>query len=278
MSEENKAPVEYLRTAQYQQQKVTMVFDNKGSVLQVNVEETRQPATDAAMIAAIIDHTLLKLDSTEEQMVKFCQEAADYHFGAVCINSCWVSFCAKQLEDTPVKVGSTVGFPWGTASTQAKVQETKIAIRDGAREVDMVLNIGKLKSGDYAYVAKDIQEVVRMAHKHSAIVKVILETCLLTREEKIIACMIAKQTGVDFVKTSTGFSGPGATLEDVALMRSVVGNDIGVKAAGGIRSYEDAQKMIAAGASRIGTSNGIKIVQEASGEFSNKTQSTSEAY
>ncbi|MFZ3070293.1 MAG: deoxyribose-phosphate aldolase [Anaerolineaceae bacterium] len=277
MSEEALTMNEYTKSAQYKQLLVATTFDKKGHVFQVTVEEAPEPAPSTAAITAIIDHTLLKPDTSEEQMVKFCQEAKDYHFGAVCVNSCWVSFCVKQLEGTSVKVGSTVGFPWGTPSTESKVIETRQAIKAGAREVDMVLNIGKLKSWDYQYVANDIHEVVRAAHKHDVLVKVILETCLLTEEEKVIACLIAKQAGVDFVKTSTGFAGPGATVEDVALMRSVVGLDMGVKAAGGVRTYEDVKKMIAAGATRIGTSAGIRIAQEAAGEYTSQPQ-TPDAY
>jgi len=245
---------------------VRTLFDKRGHLKEVGVEISPDSALSAPGIAALIDHTLLKPESTAGQIEQLCAEAAEHHFGAVCVNACWVALAARKLAGTEVKVGATIGFPWGTSSTAAKVAETRQAIADGAREVDMVLAYGKLKSGDYAAVAEDIREVVRLAHKHDVLVKVILETSMLTQDEKITACMLAKQAGADFVKTSTGFQGGGATAEDIALMRAVVGPDLGVKASGGVRSLADAKKMIAAGATRIGTSAGIKIVQEAAGE------------
>lgn len=256
----------YNKSGTYDGYRVQTHFDKRGHLKEVGVEKDSDAAAAAPAIAALIDHTLLKPESTAEQIEQLCAEAAQYHFGAVCVNSCWAALAAQKLASTPVKVGATIGFPWGTASTAAKVAETRQAIADGAREVDMVLAYGKLKSGDYAATAEDIREVVRLAHKHDVLVKVILETSTLTQDEKVTACLLAKQAGADFVKTSTGFQGGGATAEDIALMRAVVGPDLGVKASGGVRSLADAKKMIAAGATRIGTSAGIKIVQEAEGE------------
>lgn len=256
----------YNKSGTYAGYRVQTHFDKRGHLKEVGVEKDPGAAAAAPAIAALIDHTLLKPESTAEQIEQLCAEAAQYHFGAVCVNSCWAALAAHKLAGTPVKVGATIGFPWGTASTAAKVAETRQAIADGSREVDMVLAYGKLKSGDYAAAAEDIREVVRLAHKHDVLVKVILETSMLNQDEKVIACLLARQAGADFVKTSTGFQGGGATAEDIALMRAVVGPDLGVKASGGVRSYADAKKMIAAGATRIGTSAGIKIVQEAEGE------------
>jgi deoxyribose-phosphate aldolase len=178
------------------------------------------------------------------------------------VNSYWVKHCKKALAGSQVKTAATIGFPLGAMSTRAKRAETKRAIKDGAVEIDMVLNVGELKSGNQDAVARDIRKVVQEAHKRQAIVKVIIETCLLTDEEKVTACQIAMEAEADFVKTSTGFSTGGATVEDVALMRSVVGDKLGVKASGGIRSFADAKRMVEAGASRIGASSGIRIVEE----------------
>jgi len=213
-------------------------------------------------IAAMIDHTLLKADAKQTQVEQLCREAITYGFGAVCVNSYWVKYCRKALEGSQVKTAATIGFPLGAMSTRAKRAEAKKAIKDGAVEIDMVLNIGELKSGNLDAVAHDIREVVKEAHKREAIVKVIIETCLLTDEEKVTACQIAMEADADFVKTSTGFSTGGATVEDIALMRSVVGEKLGVKASGGIRSYADAIQMVNAGATRIGASSGIRIVEE----------------
>ena len=258
----------YAKSGAHEGFRVQTHFDKRGHLKEVGVEKDPDAAASTPAIAALIDHTLLKPESTAEQIEQLCAEAAQYHFGAVCVNACWVATAAQALQGTGVKVGATIGFPWGTSSTAAKVAETRQAIADGAREVDMVLAYGKLKSGDYAAVAEDTREVVRLAHKHDVLVKVILETSMLNQDEKVTACLLAKQAGADFVKTSTGFQGGGATAEDIALMRAVVGPDLGVKASGGVRSYDDAKKMIAAGATRIGTSAGIKIVQEAAGEAS----------
>lgn len=215
-----------------------------------------------ADIARIIDHTLLKPDAKPEEIEKICREAAEYNFASVCINPCYVPLAAGKLHDSSVKVCTVIGFPLGATTTRSKVSEAEEAIASGAREVDMVINIGRLKAGDDMYVTNDIREVVGIAHNKSCVAKVIIETCLLTDEEKEKACLLAKSAGADFVKTSTGFSKGGATAADVSLMRKAVGPDMGVKASGGVRSYADALEMIRAGASRIGTSSGVKIVDE----------------
>lgn len=209
-----------------------------------------------------IDHTLLKADATPEQIAKLCAEAKEYRFASVCVNSCYVPLAAKLLSGTDTKVCCVVGFPLGTCLSEAKAAETRLAVEAGAEEVDMVINIGMAKAGDWDYVRKDIAAVVAAAHP-KAIVKVIIECCLLTDDEKVTACLAAKEAGADFVKTSTGFSTHGATEADVKLMRGTVGADMGVKAAGGIRTYADAMKMIAAGANRLGASAGIAIMKEA---------------
>jgi deoxyribose-phosphate aldolase len=215
-------------------------------------------------IAAMIDHTLLKPDATEDQIAQLCFEARKYDFASVCVNPSHVKLCAQLLKNSDVKVCTVIGFPLGASATDVKVFEANKAIDDGATEIDMVLNIGALKSRDYDYVAKDINGVVMAAHARGAIIKVILETALLNREEKIAACLIAKEAQADFVKTSTGFGGGGATVEDVALMREVVGPSMGVKASGGVKTMEDARQMVEAGATRIGASAGVKIVSGAS--------------
>ena len=208
-----------------------------------------------------IDHTLLKADATKEQITKLCNEAKEHDFASVCVNTCYVPLCKELLKDSDVKVCCVVGFPLGAMDSASKAFEAKTAVSNGAGEVDMVINIGALKDKDYDYVTKDIEAVVN-ASKPS-IVKVIIETCLLTDEEKVQACKCAMKANAEFVKTSTGFSTSGATVEDVALMRKTVGTVCKVKAAGGIRTYEDAMKMIDAGADRLGCSAGIKIVEGA---------------
>ncbi|MBN1565616.1 MAG: deoxyribose-phosphate aldolase [Anaerolineae bacterium] len=224
---------------------------------------------DAAQLARMIDHTLLKPEAVPEQFVTLCQEAKEYHFASVCVNPAHVAFCAEQLKGVDdVLVGCTVGFPLGANLPETKAFETEKAIADGAGEVDMVLNVGALKSGNLDLLRRDMAAVVDVAHRHGIICKVILETCLLTDEEKETACVIAKEVGADFVKTSTGFNSGGATVEDIALMRRVVGPEMGVKASGGVRTYTDALNMIAAGATRIGASAGVRIVQEAQGKAS----------
>jgi deoxyribose-phosphate aldolase len=211
-----------------------------------------------ARMAAMIDHTLLKPDTTSEQLIKVCNEAKQYGFATVCVNSANIPLVARHLRNSPVLPIAVVGFPLGAATTQAKAFEAREAIRAGAREIDMVINIGALKSKDYRTVYEDIKSVVEASQPHK--VKVIIETSQLSQEEKVVACALAKTAGAAFVKTSTGFAGGGATVEDITLMRRVVGTDMEVKASGGIRTREDAQKMIAAGADRIGASASVAIV------------------
>ena len=218
-----------------------------------------------ADIAAMIDHTLLKPDATQDQIAQLCYEARKYGFAAVCVNPTHVKLCAQLLQGSPVKVCTVVGFPLGATPPEVKSYEAQQAIDDGATEVDMVINIGALKSKDYALVERDIATVARTCHTGGAILKVIIEAALLNDEEKVIASQLSKVAGADYVKTSTGFGPGGATVKDVALMRRAVGPEMGVKAAGGIKDYQDAQAMVAAGATRIGASAGIKIVQGAKG-------------
>ena len=208
----------------------------------------------------MIDHTLLKQDATKQQIEKLCAEAKEYVFASVCVNPTWVKTSADLLTGTPVKVCTVIGFPLGASTPETKAFETTDAIKNGAGEIDMVLNVGALKSEDHALVKRDIEAVVEAA-KGKAIVKVILENCLLTKEEIKLASQISKDAGADFVKTSTGFSTGGATVEDVTLMREVVGPNLGVKASGAVRSLEDVEKMIEAGATRIGASSGVQIMQ-----------------
>lgn len=206
-----------------------------------------------------IDHTLLKPDTTKDSILKIVEEAKEYQFASVCVNPHWVSLCYEYLKGTEVKVCTVIGFPLGATSTETKVFETKQAISDGATEVDMVINVGELKSGNDIFVKQDIQAVVEAA-KGQALTKVIIETSLLTDDEKVLACKLAKEAGTDFVKTSTGFSGGGATVEDITLMRKTVGPDMGVKASGGVRDLAGAEAMISAGATRIGASAGVDII------------------
>jgi len=212
-------------------------------------------------IAALIDHTILKPGATRNDVVKICREARQYGFASVCVNPYWVPLVRAELAGSAVKVCTVVGFPLGATSTEAKVAETAVAVRVGATEIDMVINIGALRSGDQDAVRQDIRQVVQTAHEAGAIVKVILETALLDDAQKATACTLAKQAGADFVKTSTGFSTSGATAHDVALMRGVVVPGMGIKAAGGIRTLSDLRAMTAAGATRIGASASIKIVE-----------------
>ena len=208
-----------------------------------------------------IDHTLLKPEATKEQITKLCQEARQYDFASVCVNTCYVPLAKQLLAGSDVKVCCVVGFPLGAMDTVSKAFEAKTAVENGAQEVDMVINIGALKDKDYDYVTKDIAAVVEASKP--AIVKVIIESCLLTDEEKVEACKCSMNAKAEFVKTSTGFSTHGATPEDVALMKKTVGDICKVKAAGGVRSYDDAMKMIEAGADRLGCSAGIKVMEEA---------------
>jgi deoxyribose-phosphate aldolase len=216
-------------------------------------------------IAKMIDHTLLKPDATQQEIAQLCFEARKYGFASVCVNPAWVPLCAELLKGSPVKVCTVIGFPLGATAPEVKAFETENAIRQGATEIDMVINVGALKARDLELVARDIRGVVNAAHAHGIIVKVIIETVLLNDEEKKIACLISKEAGADFVKTSTGFAGGGATVADVALMRKTVGPQMGVKASGGVRTYEDAESMIKAGATRIGASAGVKIIQGPTG-------------
>lgn len=215
-------------------------------------------------VAKLIDHTLLKPDATQDQIAQLCYEARKFGFAAVCVNPTHVKLCSQLLQGTQVHVCTVVGFPLGATPPEVKAYEAQQAIDDGATEVDMVINIGALRSKDYALVERDIAMVARACHAGGAILKVIIEAALLTDEDKVIACQLSKAAGADYVKTSTGFGPGGATAHDVALMRRAVGPELGVKAAGGIKNLADAKEMVAAGATRIGASAGIKIVQEAS--------------
>lgn len=211
-------------------------------------------------IASMIDHTLLKPDATKRQVEELCREAKEYGFASVCVNPSYAKLCAELLRDTRVRVCTVIGFPLGATTTEAKVHEAEQAIADGARELDMVINVGLLKSGEYNFVEHDIEAVASTARRSSVLTKVIIETGLLTDEEKVRACLIAKRAGANFVKTSTGFSKGGATAGDIALMRKVVGSALGVKASGGVRTQEQARELIASGADRIGASASVKIV------------------
>jgi deoxyribose-phosphate aldolase len=226
---------------------------------QPGVPHAELAQTPRSAIARYIDHTLLKPDASREQVDKLCAEAVEYGFYSVCVNASWTAYCARKLRGTPVKVCTVVGFPLGAMDSRSKGFETRNAVENGAAEIDMVMNIGALKTGDLKTVEEDIRWVLR-ACRSTTVLKVIIETALLTDEEKVLACQIAKRAGAHFVKTSTGFSSAGATVQDVALMRRTVGLELGVKAAGGIRSTEDALAMIQAGASRLGTSSSVAIV------------------
>jgi len=214
-------------------------------------------------ISALIDHTLLKPEATHDQITQLCEEAREYGFAAVCVNPTNVKLATELLKGSPVAVCTVIGFPLGATLPEVKAYEAQQTIHHGATEIDMVINIGALKSEDYELLEQDITAVARTCHDNGAICKVIIEAALLTEEEKITACQLAKKAGSDYVKTSTGFGPGGATVEDVTLMRRVIGPSMGIKAAGGIRTLETAKKMIEAGATRIGTSSGVKIVQEA---------------
>jgi deoxyribose-phosphate aldolase len=217
---------------------------------------------DLPTMAGWIDHTLLKPDAIPAQIENLCREACEYQFAAVCINPIFVNLCSRLLDNSPVKVCTVIGFPLGATPTRVKVAETRMCLELGAAEIDMVLPIGFLRAGELEVVQDDIQAVSETAHAQHAIVKVIFENALLDDTHKILACLICKDAGADFVKTSTGFGPGGATLADVELMRRVVGPDMGVKAAGGVRSLSDARSFLAAGATRLGSSAGVKIMQE----------------
>ena len=244
---------------------VRTCFDEIGHVISAGAERISGKLgaiPEDLSVARYIDHTLMKPEASTEQVTQLCQEAKTYQFASVCVNPTHIKLCADLLRGTPVKVCSVIGFPLGANTPETKEFETRQAIRDGATEIDMVINIGALKDRNLQLVARDILAVVKPTHEAGHLVKVIIETALLNDEEKQIACLLAKETGADFVKTSTGFSTAGATVEDVALMRRTVGPLIGVKAAGGVRSREDLDKMIKAGATRVGASAGVRILQE----------------
>lgn len=215
--------------------------------------------------ASLIDHTMLKPEATDEEIKQLCAEAAKYHFASVCVNPTWVRIASCALQGSGVPVCTVIGFPLGATLPDVKAYEARRAIQDGAREVDMVINVGALKSGDDCLVEHDIHSVVEAAHEYSVTTKVIIETALLSDDEKVRACEAARRAGADFVKTSTGFSKGGATVADILLMRQTVGPGLGVKASGGVKNLDDARKMVEAGATRIGASVGVKIAQEAAG-------------
>jgi deoxyribose-phosphate aldolase len=218
--------------------------------------------TDWRSAAKLIEHTLLRADATRSQVTSLCREAARYEFHSVMVNPSYVGLAVAELRGTPLKVGTVIGFPLGANMTSTKIAEAETALRQGAHELDMVMNIGALKSGDRAFVKAEIRTLADLAHRHGAILKLILENALLSQEEKILACALAVDAGVDFVKTSSGVSHSGASAQDVALMRGVVGWKIGVKAAGGIRTAAQLAEMVDAGANRIGTSAGVEIMRE----------------
>jgi deoxyribose-phosphate aldolase len=246
---------------------VRTCFDKAGQVVSAGAE--RLTSTVGVIpdqsLAGFIDHTLLKPDATPDQIAQLCFEARKHGFASVCVNPSWVELCAQLLKGAQPKVCTVIGFPLGASTPEVKAFETQQALDNGATEIDMVINIGALKARDLHLVARDIRGVVMTAHARAALVKVILETSLLTDEEKTLGCLLSKEAGADFVKTSTGFSTGGATVADITLMRRAVGPDVGVKASGGVRTYEDAESMIQAGATRIGASAGVKIIQGPSG-------------
>jgi deoxyribose-phosphate aldolase len=222
---------------------------------------------DTGGVAALIDHTLLKAEGTRSDIERLCREALHYRFASVCVNSVFVNQVSEALRNSPVRTCIVAGFPLGANLPQVKVHEARVALEQGAQEIDMVMHIGALKAGDDAAVRSEIESLSRLVHERRAILKVIIETALLSEEEKVRACRAARDASADFVKTSTGFSTSGAAAADVALMRREVGREMGVKASGGIRTLDDLLKMVDAGATRIGTSNGVKIMQEALAKF-----------
>jgi len=242
--------------------------DRLRGILDAGAERLGLHATGGSTgsVAAMIDHTLLKPDATRQEIETLCREAAQYEFASVCVNPTWVALCARLLHGSRVKVCSVVGFPLGATTPDTKHYETRRAVFDGAREIDMVINVGALKSGDLRVVERDIEAVTAPCRDVGAVSKVIIEAALLTDDEKVTACTLAKAAGADFVKTSTGFGPGGATVHDVALMRRAVGEEMGVKAAGGVRDLEAVKAMVAAGATRIGASAGVRIVQESRGQ------------
>ena len=237
----------------------------KGAVRAASADFPLPRGSFSSSVAALIDHTILRPDATAEDVLKVCAEARHYGFASVCVNPARVALVASQLRGSAVKTCCVAGFPLGATFTETKMHEAELAVRNGAQEIDMVINVGALKDRDYQAVKSDIQGVAGVCHAGGALLKVIIEACLLDDREKVIACALSKMAGADFVKTSTGFSKSGATAADVALMRSVVGPDLGVKAAGGIRTLKDLQAMVEAGASRVGASASIQIVEAAQG-------------
>jgi len=223
--------------------------------------------TNSSSVAALIDHTLLKAEATRSDIARICKEALQYRFASVCVNSVFVKQVFEAVRNSPVKTCVVVGFPLGANMAQVKLDEARVAIEQGAQEIDMVIHIGGLKAGDDAAVRNEIEDLSRLVHERGAILKVIIETALLTEEEKVRACRAARAARADFVKTSTGFSTSGATIGDVQLMRREVGREMGVKASGGVRTLDDLLAMVEAGATRIGTSNGVKIIEEALAKF-----------
>jgi len=213
-------------------------------------------------VAAIIDHTLLKPDAVGEEIVLLCTEALESKFASVCLNPCWVALAADQLAGSIVRVCTVIGFPLGANTSRTKLTEAEIALSQGATELDMVINIGRLRSGEFHLVQTEIADIADVCHSRGALLKIILETCLLSDEEKRTACGLAAEANADFVKTSTGFSKSGATVEDIVLMRSAVGPKMGVKASGGIRTLDALLQMVRAGANRVGTSSGVSIIRE----------------
>jgi deoxyribose-phosphate aldolase len=223
--------------------------------------------TNSAGVAALIDRTLLKAEATRSDIARICREALQYRFASVCVNSVLVTQVSDALRNSPVKTCVVVGFPLGANLPQVKLDEARVAVEQGAQEIDMVIHIGGLKAGDDAAVRREIEDLTRLVHERGALPKVIIETALLTEEEKVRACRAARDARADFVKTSTGFSTSGATIGDVQLMRQEVGREMGVKASGGVRTLDDLLSMVEAGATRIGTSNGVKIMEEALAKF-----------
>jgi deoxyribose-phosphate aldolase len=223
---------------------------------------SEQDLTTAKSVAALIDHTLLKPDATRQEIVRICEEAGEFHFASVCVNPCWVSLVSDAVQGTDVRVCTVIGFPLGADDRSTKLFEASLALSQGANELDVVQNIGALRSHDYQIVETEITELTRLVHAQGALVKVILETCLLSDHEKVTACRVAQQAHADFVKTSTGFSSGGATIADVQLMRRTVSEKMGVKASGGIRTLAQLREMVQAGANRIGASAGVAIIRE----------------
>ncbi len=234
---------------------------NSPSESSLDVSQTAN-SKESKTLASLIDHTLLKPEANQSEIVNLCAEAREWNFASVCINPYWVSVAAEALAGSPVKVCTVIGFPLGANAPAIKLAEAEVALLQGAGELDMVQNIGALRSGQMDAVRKDIADLAVLAHKRGSILKVILETCLLTEEQKITACRLAAESGADFVKTSTGFSSGGATTSDVKLMRDTVGPDLGVKASGGVRTLSAVYAMVSAGATRIGTSSGVSIMRE----------------